>query len=211
MEKTEAPKVKPPRAASYPDPTEKFQLIHKSVVHKSIWVGKWNHQSPLRLPGWAAFFEANKSMATDPISATPDPKVEKSEAQRLAQWFKPIRWGLCNGDGGINEYKGRMFHGWMGSTTFPGLVSQKVTPPTVEEITKAISIVQYPPLMEAHPDVLAQRTMFPAVQVLWVEENKTTYYFVRLNPNLRPPDAQLTLDGSKNPEAGIWKDRKYGD
>ena len=99
----------------------------------------------------------------------------------------------------------------MGSTTFPGLVSQKVAPPTKEEITKAMSIVQYPPLADAPPEVLAQGTMFPVAQVLWIDERHQRYFFVRLNPNLRFTDSQLGLDGSKNQDAGVWKEHKFGE
>ena len=95
----------------------------------------------------------------------------------------------------------------MGSNTFLGLVSLRVTPPSKEELFKAISIVQYPPVPDSPPEVLAQTTMYPAVQVLWVNSQSQTYYFVRLHPNLRFPDSGLGLGGSKKPNS-TWKSRR---
>ena len=112
-------------------------------------------------------------------------------------WFKPIRWGLCNGDG-VNDYKGRMFQGWMGSNCFLSLVSNRVPPVTNKEVFKAISIVQYPPTADSDPEVLAQGTMYPAVQVLWVKEGTQMRFFVRLHPNIRFKDSHLLLDGTKS-------------
>ena len=95
----------------------------------------------------------------------------------------------------------------MGSNTFLGLVSQRVSPPTKEELCKAISIVQYPPVPDSSPEVLAQGSMYPAVQVLWVTEHSQTYYFVRLHPNLRFKDSALGLDGSTCSDV-TWKSRR---
>ena len=64
----------------------------------------------------------------------------------------------------------------MGSNTFLGLVSNRAPPPTKAEVIKAISIVQYPPIPDSDPEVLAQGSMYPAVQVLWVQENTQTYF-----------------------------------
>ena len=95
----------------------------------------------------------------------------------------------------------------MGSNNFLGLVSHRMAPPTKEELFKAISIVQYPPVPDSSPEALAQESMYPAVQVLWVTEHSQTYYFVRLRPNLRFKDSLLALDGTKGGEAP-WKTRR---
>ena len=52
--------------------------------------------------------------------------------------------------------------------------------------------------------------MYPAVQVLWINEQSQMYYFVRLHPNLRFQHCQLALDGTKTPETGAWKSRRGG-
>ena len=128
-DKAEAPRYEgPKRTGGYSEQAQHFKLIHKSAVHKCIWVGEWSPASPTKHPDWQAFFEANKTMATEEIQILEDPFFEKEEAQKLALWFKPIRWGLCNGDG-VNDYAGKMFQGWMGPNTFLGLVSNRVTPP----------------------------------------------------------------------------------
>ena len=88
----------------------------------------------------------------------------------------------------------------MGSNIFPSLVANRVQPPNNKEVFKAISIVQYPPVADADPEVLAQGTMYPAVQVLWVKEGTQMYFFVRLHPNLRFKDSHLLLGGSKSTE-----------
>ena len=49
--------------------------------------------------------------------------------------------------------------------------------------------------------------MYPAVQVLWVQENTQTYFLVRLHPNLRLKDSHLALDGTKLAE-GTFKTRR---
>ena len=84
----------------------RFQLIHKSIVHKHIWVERWSRDFPGGLQGWAELSAANKHMAADPIQIYENPSVEQGEALKLATWLKPVRAAPRNGDG-VNEYMGQ--------------------------------------------------------------------------------------------------------
>ena len=53
-------------------------------------------------------------MAEESTAIQENPSLEKDEAEKLALWLKPIRWGLCNGHR-VNSYTGHMFLAWMGS------------------------------------------------------------------------------------------------
>ena len=135
-------------------------------------------------------------MAVTQVAALHDPKVEKDLAQKLADWFKPARYGLCNGDG-VNDYSGKMIQGWMVSDMFMALATLKISPPDQEDVIKAISIVQYPPVPDAPQEVLHQNSMYPLAQVFQHRHEGQTYGLVRLHPNLRYSDAALGLDGTK--------------
>ena len=87
-----------------------FKLIHKNHVHKCIWVPEWHAAYPVNHPDWPEFFNLNKKDATEDIQILENPPVERLGAHKMAQWFKPIRWALCHGDG-ANDYKGKMFQG----------------------------------------------------------------------------------------------------
>ena len=188
----------------------RFQLIPKAFLHRHICVEDWTLESPTRQQGLMEFFHANKHMAVTQLTVMHDPKVEKDSAQKLAEWFKPVRYGLCNGDG-VNDYTGKMLLGWMGSDTFMMLTSLKLAPPDIEDVIKAISIVQYPPVPDVAQEVLQQNSMYPVVQVLQQRQEGHTFWFVRLHPNLRYPDAALGLDGTKTgTKPADWKKQSWG-
>ena len=152
----------------------------------------------------AQFFEAQKHMATDVIHITKDPVLEKDEASKLAAWFKPVRYALCNGDG-VNDYSGRIFHGWMGSNLFLALAHNRLYVREVEDIHKAMSIAQYPPVPESPPEAIQQYTMSPLVQVYWTQQAGADYWFVRLHPYLRYADSTMALDGTQIAWQADWK------
>ena len=45
----------------------RFQLVHKSIIYKLIWVEEWSPDVPTRFKDWPNFFEAQKHMATEKI------------------------------------------------------------------------------------------------------------------------------------------------
>ena len=109
-----------------------------------------------------------------------------------------------------NDYTGRMLQGWMGSDLFLNLVSIKLAPPELEDVAKAISIVQYPPVPDVAPEVLHQNSMYPLVQVYQQRFEGSTYWFVRLHPNLRYSDSALGLDGTKTgTKPADWKKQSW--
>ena len=96
---------------------------------------------------------ANKHLAAEEIQIRENPVLEKDEAPKLASWLKPIRWALINGDG-ANGYAGKLFQGWMGPSTFYGMVAQKVPNYKRSDLIKAMSIVQFPPVTESPSEVI---------------------------------------------------------
>ena len=111
---------------------------------------------------------------------------------------------MCNGDG-ANDHTGRIFHGWMGSKTFLSLVHNKLFVREVEDIYKAMSIVQYPPVPESPPEVIQQYTMCPMVQVFWIQKAGIDHWFVRLHPYLRYADSTVGLDGTQLSWHAEWR------
>ena len=111
---------------------------------------------------------------------------------------------MCNGDG-VNDHTGRIFYGWMGSKTFLALVSNKLFVREVEDIYKATSTVQYPPVPESPPEVIQQHTMCPMVQVYWTQKAGADFWLVRLHPFLRYADSTMALDGTQISWKADWK------
>ena len=101
MAQTDSDRTDMSKKRTYPEGI-RFQLIAKAYLHRHICVEEWSLESPTRLPGWFELFQANKHMAATQLAVLHDPKVEKDLAQKLAEWFKPVRYGLRNGDG-VND------------------------------------------------------------------------------------------------------------
>ena len=189
----------PPRGRPFPtDPQSIFTSAH---LYRRLGFG-----FPQQVAWLDGFFLANKHTAVTQLAVLNDPRIEKDSAQKMAEWFKPVRYGLCNGDG-QNDFTGRMLQGWMGSDCFLNLVSIKLAPPDLEDVIKAISTVQYPPVPDVAPEVLQQNSMYPLVQVYQHRHEGSTFWFVRLHPNLRYSDSALGLDGTKTAD---WKKQSWG-
>ena len=75
----------------------------------------------------------------------------------------------------------------------------------VEDIHKAMSTVQYPPVPESPPEVTQQYTMSPMVQVYWTQKDGAEFWFVRLHPCLRYADSTMALDGTQISWKADWK------
>ena len=188
------------------DAATHWRPIHKSQVHKSIWVEEWHAESPTKLEGWTAFFEANQQCARDEVHIHGNPVREKDEALRLAIWLKPIKWALFHGEG-VTDFRGKMLHGWMGSQTFYHLATHQ-TKGKPGDLDKALSIVQYPPVAQS-PDGSPQQSMVPAVQVLRLA-GQHVHYFVRGHPQLRPKEASLQGNGEFRADA-TWRGKRAWD
>jgi hypothetical protein len=176
-----------------------FRAAPKRMLYKLIWIEEWQPDSPTHQPGWQDFFDRTKSLSETVTRIYMDPTVQPKEAQQLANWLRPIRIGMCNGDP-VNDCAGQIFMGWMPSELFLGLVSQVMAPPDPEELFRALDVAQFPPILESPPEVLNNKTMLPLVNVLWTKSMGKVHYFVRLNPYLRYPDSLLGPDGVRQPK-----------
>ena len=134
--------------------------------------------------------------------------LEKEEALRLAAWLKPIPWALFHGDG-TTYYTGKMFHGWMGSQTFYTLAGHKISKYKSVGLSKAMSIVQYPPVGSPPSEPSSQPPMVSAVQVLWLAGERVRY-FARGHPQLRPKEAALKWNGEHKTDSG-WRGKQAWD
>ena len=72
-----------------------------------------------------------------------------------------------------------------------------------------MSIAQHPPVMEAPTEITQQQSMVPAVQVLWLHNDKV-HYFVRGHPHLHLKDAALQLNGEHRSDYA-WKGKRAWD
>ena len=75
----------------------------------------------------------------------------------------------------------------------------------VEDIYKAMSIVQFPQVPESPPEIIQQYTMSPTVQVFWTQKAGGDFWFVRLHPYLRYADSTMALDGTQTSWQAEWK------
>ena len=102
----------------------------------------------------------------------------------------------------------------MGSNTFFAMLSHRVQITGHEDLFKAMSIAQFPPVHEAPADVIRNGFMCPAAQVIWLQEQAEeaprsggNRYFVRLHPRVRYSESTLQLDGTRietNWKAAKW-------
>jgi len=86
----------------------------------------------------------------------------------------------------------------MGSNTFLALITQGMTVPSLDALFKALSVLQFPPLVDSLPASPRGLLMCPVVQATWARELQT-YFFVRLHPRLRSKEAAMDLDGGVIP------------
>ena len=105
--------------------------------------------------------------------------------------------------------RAKMFHCRMGSQTLDALAGHKLPKHKAAELSKAMSIVQYPPVLAQPSEPSTPQSMVPAVQVLWLAGERV-HYFARGRPQPRPKEAALQWSGEHSVGAG-WKGKRAWD
>ena len=80
-------------------------------------------------------------------------------------------------------YSDALLDGWMLSRASSNIAENKGNP-SIRDLSVAISVVEFPPLWELESGSTGplKGTMVPAVQVLEVQQGRTTLFFLRLHP-----------------------------